>query len=217
MRWNAVLREPSLNMSQSPPAPRPRSHAQWNPIYHNYMDVCLYWSHVSQAGPTVRSEIKIDAWVPSMSSGTCTPLWLSGTRLHEPSSVILMDLFPSLCRSLLHTHTDSLVGFICNLTYSKDVVHDYVRFVFFLRVTQVQFNGVAAECSCQRQIKRLSSQVFEKSWIMCYNVRLKCIHREWGLLHPPTHANAQTHKDTHTHTHTHTLLLLSQMIAIHHE
>lgn len=33
------------------PAARVRSLAsRWNPIYHNYMDACLYWSRVNQAG-----------------------------------------------------------------------------------------------------------------------------------------------------------------------
>lgn len=83
----------------NPPAPRHWFHAQRNPIYHNYMDVCLYWSHVSQARLTVSSEIKIDVRVPGMSWGTSTPLWLNGSRVYKPLSVILIDLFPSLSPS----------------------------------------------------------------------------------------------------------------------
>lgn len=86
----------------NPPTPRHWFHAQRNPIYHNYMDVCLYWSHVSQARLTLSSKIKIDVWVPGMSLGTSTSLWLSSSCIYKPLSVILIDLFPPL--SLSHTH-----------------------------------------------------------------------------------------------------------------
>lgn len=95
---------------QSPPnfpPPHPpllQSHhgfnAQINPVHHNYMDVCLYWSHISQARLTVSGKIKIDVWLPGRSWGTSTALWLSSSWVYKLLSVILMDLFPSFSRSL---------------------------------------------------------------------------------------------------------------------
>lgn len=87
-----------------PPPPLLQSHhgfnAQINPVHHNYMDVCLYWSHISQARLTVSGKIKIDVWLPGRSWGTSTALWLSSSWVYKLLSVILMDLFPSFSRSL---------------------------------------------------------------------------------------------------------------------